>query len=62
MKIIAYSNHDKETVNDWVVAESIRPGRLAEVMLNALKATATDESDYYYKLVEDNYKLKIWKP
>jgi len=63
MKIIAKSNFDLETVNDFLVAEHINKTH-GEVAVEAFNtAFCSDPSaPYFYKLVEDSYQLYTWEP
>jgi hypothetical protein len=63
MKIVWTDNFDRETVSERVVAEGIRSRREGEVMLDALRATNRDPGDpNWYKLVEDDYVLRLFDP
>lgn len=57
MKIIGTSNFDNEAVADFLVCDNIRSKALGDVMINALQNTCSGSSTYWYKLVEDDYRL-----
>jgi len=61
MKIVAYSNHDTETVNEKLIAENLKQAD-AETKCAALNVRVTDADTYYYKVVSDDYKLYKWEP
>lgn len=56
MKIIKVDSFDRETVDDVLICENINEwyGKKLVDFLNY--------SFDYYKLVEDDYKLHVWKP
>ena len=62
MKIIGISNFDLETVNDILVAENVPPfyAKLLVDILN--KKLCSKHATYFYKAVENNYKLKVFEP
>lgn len=57
MKIIGTSNFDNEAVADFLVCDSIRSKADGDLMLAALLRTCSSSSTYWYKLVEDDYRL-----
>lgn len=61
MKIICKDNFDRETVDDHLVAENVSEyyGNRIVKMLNDKEG---ENSENYYKLVEDGYKLYKFEP
>lgn len=62
VKIVAHSNFNNENVSEVLVAENIQFEFYAKVMLDALLATVTESSPYYFKLEKDDYQLYTWDP
>lgn len=62
MKIIGKSNFDNEMVNDILICENIRKPFGEPIIKFLNESFCNDHSVYYYKLVEDYYKLYIFKP
>lgn len=58
MKIIWTDGYDRDYIDDKVVCENVRSNVEGEVMLAALRAAVKGSEDQWYKLVEDDYKLK----
>jgi hypothetical protein len=63
MKIIAKSNHDKETVSDIVIATNVTQyyGDIIVEYLNSILCR-NDYDPFFYLLVKDNHKLYKWEP
>ena len=61
MKIICVDNFNRETVNDWLVADNVNK-RMGERIIEALNKQESDESPTYFRLVEDDYKLFVFEP
>lgn len=62
MKIAATSNFDLETFNEYFVAHDVNV-HFANKAINAIgKSEGEFNSDVYYRVVDDNYKLQIWEP
>jgi hypothetical protein len=59
MKIVATSNFDLETFNQYSVAENIKLKEFADVMCKSLneKYCNHDNASIYYQVFEDEYKL-----
>jgi hypothetical protein len=64
MKIIAVDNFDRETVDDWLVAEGIKNEEMAKVMCQALvdKYCTANDSPTFYRVVKDDYELRTFQP
>lgn len=60
MKIVKVDNYDRESINDELVAENIQQQVLGERMVSALNAHPFRNKDDYYRLVTDDYKLKVF--
>jgi uncharacterized protein YegJ (DUF2314 family) len=62
MKIISVDNFNRDDVSDKLICENINEyyGKHTVDFLNG-KFSGSD-SDDFYKLVEDDYKLFIWEP
>ena len=57
MKIIGKSNFDKDTVDDILIADNVSR-EYADGILDYMNENfASSSSDYYFFLVEDDYKL-----
>lgn len=63
MKIIATQNQAKETVSDVLVADRITHKEYGETMVRGLndRYCTSDSSYWFYKLVEDDYKLYVFE-
>lgn len=57
MKIVRTDNYARETVAEGLVAENIRWGDEARIMLLALQRSPTRGDSDWYKLVADDYVL-----
>ena len=57
MKIVRVDNYDRELYNDVLVCENIINEKLGDIMINALNYREGRNSEWFYKLVEDDYKL-----
>ncbi len=60
MKVIGVSNFDLESVSDILICENVSKhnGKRFVELLNQNGEHAT----YYYRLVEDDYKLYVFEP
>lgn len=61
MKIIAVDNFDREIYSDQLICENICKAYGIK-FLQLLNKEVTDNSQWHYKLVEDDYKLFIYDP
>lgn len=61
MKIIIKDNFDRDNVSDVLVCENINK-EFGEKIVNLLNIKESDNSPYFFKLVENDYKLYEWKP
>ena len=61
MKIIAVDNYDRETVSDFLVCENINASK-GKLVVDFLNRHYGEPSDYYYRLVPDEYKLYKYEP
>ena len=57
MKIVCVDNYDREFYDDILVCENIRNEKWGNVMVDALNSRKGENSELFYKLVEDDYKL-----
>jgi len=55
LKIVAFDNFDRETVSEFVVVENIKKG-FEQMLLKPLVDSETNNGDWCYKLVSDDYK------
>ena len=62
MKIIGISNFDLETVNDVIVAENVQPFYVDTIVDALNKKLCSEHATYFYKAVEDDYKLHVFEP
>jgi hypothetical protein len=60
-KIVAYSNHGLETVSEFVVCSGLNT-HFGPVILKFLNDHVHNEDPYYFKLVDESYKLYVWEP
>lgn len=62
MKIVMVSNFDKETVSDVLIAKDVA-SYYADFIADALnKRFSGDMSPNFFRAVEDDYKLYIFRP
>lgn len=61
MKIIATDNFDREMYSDQLICENISKAYGIK-FVHLLNKEVTDNSQWYYKLVEDDYKLFVYDP
>ena len=61
MKIIAVSNHNLENVSDKHIASNLNK-YYGELILALLQKGVGDSDMYWFKLVDDDYKLYTWEP
>ena len=57
MKIVCVDNYDREFYDDILVCENIRNEKFGNIMVDALNSREGSNSEWFYKLVEDDYKL-----
>ena len=57
MKIVRVDNYDRELYNDVLVCENIRNEKFGNIMVDALNSREGSNSEWFYKLVEDDDKL-----
>ena len=57
MKIVRVDNYARETVSDSLIAEGITNQNYAKAMLKACFEMTANDDTYYYRIVEDDYKL-----
>jgi len=62
MKIIRVSNFDKESVDDLLVSDNANERYTADIVQFLNTVFSGDESDYYFKKVEDDYVLHKFEP
>lgn len=64
MKIIGVDNFDRETKDDFLVAEGINSTEMAKVMCKALndKYCSRNNDPIFYRVVENDYKLRTFEP
>ena len=62
MKIVGASNFDLETVNDVLVAENVQPFYIDHIVKALNEKYACEHSTYFFKSVEDDYKLHVFEP
>lgn len=61
MKIIRKDNYDRDWISDKLICEKV-DSYLGEKIVNFLNEKyGGDNSDAFYDLVEDNYKLYIYE-
>jgi len=60
-KVIATDNFDRDDVDDKLIKENL-PMEEAKKIADEMNLQGSDYSRYYYKAVEDSYKLKEWSP
>jgi hypothetical protein len=60
MKIIGVSNYDDEEENDVLVASNLTVEK-AKSMLNMINSEVNPNGTYVYKIVQDDYKLHVFK-
>ena len=58
MKIIAIDNYNTEVISDRLIHENLKKHE-GEILLKGLNA---HESQWYYRLVEDNHELYVYDP
>jgi len=56
MKIICVDNYDRELYDDTLIAENVH-NCYGEQIVSSLNDNERDNSEGYFKLVEDDYKL-----
>ena len=61
MKIISVDNFDRELYSDQLVCENISKYHGIK-FLKLLNDETSESSQWFYKLVEDDYKLFVFKP
>ena len=57
MKIVCVDNYDREFYDDILVCENIRNEKFGNIMVDALNSREGSNSEWFYKLVEDDYTL-----
>lgn len=62
MRIVRTSNHDDETVSEVFVGWGSLTSNEALVRLQKLNRDITDESRYFHKIVDNDYKLYKYDP
>jgi len=61
MKVIAIDNFDRELYSEQLVCENINKYHGIN-FVKFLNDGTSDNSQWYYKLVEDDYKLFVYDP
>ncbi len=61
MKIIAVDNFDREIRSDEVIAENLND-YYAKLITRLLNAGLPEDSDLFFRAVENDYKLYIFEP
>ena len=62
MKIIKVSNFDKETVSDIVIAEKVLNYYVKFITAELNRVWSGDSSPDFFRSVEDDHKLHVFKP
>lgn len=57
MKIVCVDNYARESIADRLVAENIALKDEADAICESLNENAGNDSNYFYKVVEDDYRL-----
>jgi hypothetical protein len=61
MKVIGRDNYDRDTVDDFLVAEGLDEAAACK-LADEKNKTATSLSPWFYVAVADDYVLKHWEP
>lgn len=61
MKIIATSNYDLESVDDFLIAENVNI-YYGTIIVELLQNRTREDDKYWPILVKDNYELHKWEP
>ena len=61
MKVIAVDNFNSESVSDILIAENLTLEQ-AVYIVNARNSGGGNYTSWYYRAVEDDYKLYVFQP
>jgi hypothetical protein len=61
MKVIAIDNFNSESVSDILIAENLTLEQ-AVYIVNARNNGGGNYTSWYYRVVEDDYKLYVFQP
>jgi hypothetical protein len=61
MKIIARDNFDRDNVDDILIVENVEES-YAKKFVERLNEEVTEGSDYFYVMVDNDFKLKEFAP
>lgn len=61
MKLIKVDNYDREYYDDVLIAENVHKG-YGELIANLLNNRVGENSEDFFKLVEDDYELFKFEP
>ncbi len=62
MKVIAVDNFNREYVSDFLIKENVTKEDGEKIVGDYYNNKISEYSSWFYKLVEDDYKLHVFNP